>query len=62
MGELEFDSIRHIITMDKEEVMMLLYRVKMTKRDKEAEVTKDMPMKSKKKLYYVLWWHNHEVL
>eukprot|EP00957_Ditylum_brightwellii_P107570 8207218-Ditylum_brightwellii.AAC.1 len=25
-------------------------------------VTKDVPMKLKKKLLHVLWWHNHEAL
>ena len=48
--------------MDKEEVMRLLYTVKVTKGNKEVEITKDVPMKSKKKLLHVLWWCNHEVL
>eukprot|EP00957_Ditylum_brightwellii_P043687 3311909-Ditylum_brightwellii.AAC.1 len=48
--------------MDKEEVMQLLYTEKVTKGDQSVEVTKDVPMKSKKKLLYVLWWHNYEIL
>eukprot|EP00957_Ditylum_brightwellii_P092809 7066377-Ditylum_brightwellii.AAC.2 len=55
MGELEYDSIEYIITIDKEEVMRLLYTVKVTKGDKSVEVTKDMPMKLKKKLLHMLW-------
>eukprot|EP00957_Ditylum_brightwellii_P136908 10441201-Ditylum_brightwellii.AAC.1 len=62
IGELEYDSIKDIITMDKEEVMRLLYTVKVTKGDKVVEVTKDAPMNLKKKLLHVLWWRNHEVL
>eukprot|EP00957_Ditylum_brightwellii_P157745 12006618-Ditylum_brightwellii.AAC.1 len=61
MGELEYDSIKYIVTVDKEEVMRLVYTVKVTKGNKEVEVTKDVPMKSKKK-FYVMWWCNHEVL
>eukprot|EP00957_Ditylum_brightwellii_P004376 331797-Ditylum_brightwellii.AAC.1 len=37
MVELEYDSIKYIITMDEEEVMRLLHTVKMTKGDKEVE-------------------------
>eukprot|EP00957_Ditylum_brightwellii_P100367 7650382-Ditylum_brightwellii.AAC.1 len=37
MGELEYDYIKDIVTMD-------------------------VPMKLKKKLLHVLWWHNQEVL
>eukprot|EP00957_Ditylum_brightwellii_P148203 11284373-Ditylum_brightwellii.AAC.1 len=48
--------------MDKEEVMRLLYTVRVTKGNKEVEVTKDVPLKLKKKLLHVLWWCNHEVL
>ena len=55
MGELEYDYIKYIVTMDKEEVMRLLYTVKVTKGDKSVDVTKDVPMKSKKKLLHVLW-------
>eukprot|EP00957_Ditylum_brightwellii_P033162 2513202-Ditylum_brightwellii.AAC.1 len=62
MGELECNSIEDIVTMDKEEVMRLSYTVKVTKGNKEVEATKDVPMKLKKKLLHVLWWHNHEVL
>eukprot|EP00957_Ditylum_brightwellii_P158413 12057058-Ditylum_brightwellii.AAC.1 len=62
MGKLEYDFIEYIVTMDKEEVMRLLYTVKVTKGNKKVEVTKDVPMKSKKKLLHVLWWHNYEVL
>eukprot|EP00957_Ditylum_brightwellii_P004047 307553-Ditylum_brightwellii.AAC.1 len=54
MSNLEYDSIEYIITMDKE-VMGLLYAVKVTKGSQSVEVTKDMPMKSKKKLLHVLW-------
>eukprot|EP00957_Ditylum_brightwellii_P130651 9967344-Ditylum_brightwellii.AAC.1 len=61
IGELEYDSIKDTVPMDKEEVMRLLYTVKVTKGDKVVEVTKDVPMKSKKKLLYVLWWCDHEV-
>eukprot|EP00957_Ditylum_brightwellii_P146329 11142024-Ditylum_brightwellii.AAC.1 len=61
MGELEYDTIEYIVTMDKEEVIMLSYTVKVTKGDKEVEVTKDVLMKLKKKLLHVLWWHHHEV-
>eukprot|EP00957_Ditylum_brightwellii_P212102 15366965-Ditylum_brightwellii.AAC.1 len=61
MGELDYDSIEYIVTMDKEEVMRLLYTVKVTKGDKVFEVPKDLPMKSKKKLLHVLWWCNHKV-
>eukprot|EP00957_Ditylum_brightwellii_P137913 10514579-Ditylum_brightwellii.AAC.1 len=48
--------------MDKEEVMRLLYIINVIKGDKSIEVTKDVHMKSKKKLLHVLWWGNHEVL
>eukprot|EP00957_Ditylum_brightwellii_P166401 12666915-Ditylum_brightwellii.AAC.1 len=54
MGELEYDSIKDIVTIGKEEVMRLLYTVKVTKGGQRFEVTKDMPMKSKKKLLHVL--------
>eukprot|EP00957_Ditylum_brightwellii_P056739 4300017-Ditylum_brightwellii.AAC.1 len=37
MDELEYDSIKYIITMDDEEVMRLLYTVKVTKGNKEVE-------------------------
>eukprot|EP00957_Ditylum_brightwellii_P002257 173926-Ditylum_brightwellii.AAC.1 len=37
MGGLEYDSIKDIVTMDKEEVMRLLYTVEATKGDKEVE-------------------------
>eukprot|EP00957_Ditylum_brightwellii_P139210 10610220-Ditylum_brightwellii.AAC.1 len=60
MGEFEYDSIKYIVTINKEEVMRLMYTVKVTKEDKEVEVTKDVPMKSKKRLLHVLWWCNHE--
>eukprot|EP00957_Ditylum_brightwellii_P101205 7712345-Ditylum_brightwellii.AAC.1 len=62
MGELEYDSIKYIATMDKEEVMRLSYTVKATKGNEEVETTKDVPMKSKKKLLHVLCWRDHEVL
>eukprot|EP00957_Ditylum_brightwellii_P168300 12811819-Ditylum_brightwellii.AAC.1 len=61
MGELEYDSIEYIVTMDREEVMRLLYTVKVTKGNEEVEVTKDVPMKLKKKFLHVLWLCNHEV-
>eukprot|EP00957_Ditylum_brightwellii_P174842 13312215-Ditylum_brightwellii.AAC.1 len=48
MGELEYDSIEYIVAMDKEEVMRLLYIVKVTKGDKVVEVTEAVPIKSKK--------------
>eukprot|EP00957_Ditylum_brightwellii_P145856 11106285-Ditylum_brightwellii.AAC.1 len=54
MGELEYDSIKYIATMDKEIIMWLSCTVKVTKGTKEVEVTKEMPMKSKKKLLHVL--------
>eukprot|EP00957_Ditylum_brightwellii_P009376 709081-Ditylum_brightwellii.AAC.1 len=60
MGELKCDPIKDIVTMDKEEVTRLLYIV--TNEDKSVVVTKDVPMKLKKKLLHVLWWHNHELL
>eukprot|EP00957_Ditylum_brightwellii_P040249 3045677-Ditylum_brightwellii.AAC.1 len=60
MGELEYDSIKYIITMDEEKVMRLLYKVKVTKGDKEVKGTKEVPMKLKKKLLHFLWWCNHE--
>eukprot|EP00957_Ditylum_brightwellii_P024823 1876400-Ditylum_brightwellii.AAC.1 len=47
--------------MDKEEVMKLLYTVKVTKGNKEVKVTKDVPMKSKKELLHLLWWRDHDV-
>eukprot|EP00957_Ditylum_brightwellii_P055418 4199592-Ditylum_brightwellii.AAC.2 len=62
MGELEYDSIKYIVAMDKEEMMRLLYTAKATEGNEEAEVTKDVPMKSKKKLLHVLWWCDHRVL
>ena len=62
MNELEYDSIKYIFIMGKEEVMRLLYTVKVTKGNKVVEVTKDVPMNLKKKLLHVLWWRNHEVL
>eukprot|EP00957_Ditylum_brightwellii_P080709 6138406-Ditylum_brightwellii.AAC.1 len=62
MSDLEYDSIKYIVTMNKEEVMGLLYTVKVTEGDKSIEVTKDVPMKSKKKFLHVLWWRDHEVL
>eukprot|EP00957_Ditylum_brightwellii_P062135 4715755-Ditylum_brightwellii.AAC.1 len=60
MGDIEYDSTKDIVTMNKEEVVRLSYKV--TKEDKSVEVTKDVLMKSKKRLLHVLWWHNHEVL
>eukprot|EP00957_Ditylum_brightwellii_P183785 13999116-Ditylum_brightwellii.AAC.1 len=60
--ELEYDSIKDIVTMDKKEVMRLLYTVKVTKGDTVVEVTKDVTMKLKKRLLHVLWWRDHEVL
>eukprot|EP00957_Ditylum_brightwellii_P135037 10295619-Ditylum_brightwellii.AAC.1 len=62
MGKLEYDSIEDIVTMDKEEVMRLLYTVKVTRGDKVVEVTEDVPMKLKEILLHVPWWHDHEVL
>eukprot|EP00957_Ditylum_brightwellii_P162976 12410237-Ditylum_brightwellii.AAC.1 len=64
MEELEYDSIEDIVTIDKEEVMGLLYTVtKENEENKEntVEVTKNVPMKSKKKVLHVLWWCDHEV-
>eukprot|EP00957_Ditylum_brightwellii_P033025 2504062-Ditylum_brightwellii.AAC.1 len=60
MGEFEYDSIEDVVTMDEEEVMRILYTI--TKEDKFIELTKDVPMKLKKKLLHLLWWHDHEVL
>eukprot|EP00957_Ditylum_brightwellii_P075378 5727779-Ditylum_brightwellii.AAC.1 len=60
MCDLEYDFTKDIVTMDKEEVMRLLYKV--TKEDRSIEVTKDVPMKLKKKLLHVLWWCNQKVL
>eukprot|EP00957_Ditylum_brightwellii_P108580 8281263-Ditylum_brightwellii.AAC.1 len=37
MGELEYESIKDIVTIDKYEVMRLLYTVKVTKGDKVVE-------------------------
>eukprot|EP00957_Ditylum_brightwellii_P094217 7173482-Ditylum_brightwellii.AAC.1 len=62
MGDLEFDSIKDTVAMDKEEVTRLLYTTKVTEGNKLIKVTKDVPMKSKKKLLHVLWWCNHEIL
>eukprot|EP00957_Ditylum_brightwellii_P165954 12635690-Ditylum_brightwellii.AAC.1 len=62
MGELEYDPIKDIVIMDKEEETKLSYTVKVTKGDKEAEVTKDVPLKLKKKILHVMWWCDHEVL
>eukprot|EP00957_Ditylum_brightwellii_P124000 9451544-Ditylum_brightwellii.AAC.2 len=47
--------------MAKEEVMRLSYIIKVNKKDKVVEVTKDVHMKSQKKLLHVLWQCNHEV-
>eukprot|EP00957_Ditylum_brightwellii_P026917 2034626-Ditylum_brightwellii.AAC.1 len=47
-SELEYDSVKDIITMDKEEVMKLLYTVKVTKGNKVVEVTKDVPISQRK--------------
>eukprot|EP00957_Ditylum_brightwellii_P136163 10384651-Ditylum_brightwellii.AAC.1 len=48
MGELEYDSIKCIVTMEDKEAMRLLYTLKMTKGVQSIEVTKDVSMKSKK--------------
>eukprot|EP00957_Ditylum_brightwellii_P079347 6032573-Ditylum_brightwellii.AAC.1 len=61
MGNLEYEYFKDIITMDKKEMMQLLYTVKVTKGDQIIEVTKYVPVKSKKKLLHVLWWHDHEI-
>eukprot|EP00957_Ditylum_brightwellii_P154928 11791490-Ditylum_brightwellii.AAC.1 len=60
MGKLEYDSIENIVTNDKKEVMRLSYIIKVTKGDQSIEVTKDVPMELKKKLFHVLWWSDHE--
>eukprot|EP00957_Ditylum_brightwellii_P152747 11627180-Ditylum_brightwellii.AAC.1 len=61
MGEREYESIKYIVTLDKEEVMRLSYTYTVTKCNKRVGVTKDVPMKLKKKLLHVLWMHDHEV-
>eukprot|EP00957_Ditylum_brightwellii_P062797 4765138-Ditylum_brightwellii.AAC.1 len=59
MGDLRYEFIDNVVTMDKEEVMRLLYTVK--KGDQSVEVTKDVPIKSKKNLLHVMWWCDHGV-
>eukprot|EP00957_Ditylum_brightwellii_P049912 3783529-Ditylum_brightwellii.AAC.1 len=51
MSKFDYGFIKYIITMDKEEIVGLLYTLKVTKGDKDVAVDE---------LLHLLWWHDHE--
>ncbi len=53
--ELDYDCIDDIETMDKDEIMALKY----VDNAGAQPVTKDVPMKAKKRLLHLLWWRDH---
>ena len=55
ISEMDYDCIDDIETMDKDEIMALKYV-----DDSGAQpVSKDVPMKAKKRLLHLLWWRDH---